>query len=115
MPPKPVSLAAVDGPAACERRQGGDRRVDPLARDPLLTAALDTLRLSISDQINALQEAREWSLARLARESRVSEHGLLDTLKGVNNTKILTLVAIADAHDCDVVVRLRPRRRPATR
>src|SRR4051794_3710222 len=88
----------------------GGRRIrdDPKLREPF-----ESVLLSISDQVYALQADRDLTLRELAGDD-LSEQGVLDILKTTSDPKISTLVRLAARFDCEFVPVFRRRRRSST-
>jgi hypothetical protein len=88
-------------------RKGGRRIRDHAQLGP----AFDKVLVSISDQFYALQ-ARKGSTAQdVADGADVSRRNLFDIFKTMGDPKISTLVRLADYHDCELVIAVRPRPR----
>jgi hypothetical protein len=91
------------------RQRKGGRRI----RDhEILGPAFDKVLVSISDQFYALQSRKGSTAQEVADASEVSRRCIFDIFKTTADPKLSTLVRLADYHDCEVSIAIRPRPRP---
>jgi len=76
-----------------------------------MSPMLERVCLSLSEQFDRLMEARDLTQRALAWRLGRRQHGTVSHVLKARDSKISTIVALADALDCDVVVTLVPRPR----
>lgn len=69
----------------------------------------EQLRLSVAAKVDSLRAQRGWSYRRLTRESGRAGQTIFSFMKGSHNPQLSTLVALAQALDCDIHLIFRPR------
>jgi Helix-turn-helix domain len=95
-------------PSASQDRDGRIQRRGRQETDPQILRLEEALRLSIADAIDALCAAHGWTQTEAAQAAGLKAATFGDILRARRRTDIPSLVRVAEAFGCCVVIRFEP-------